>query len=114
MSDAARHPSRVWSLEGLVAQQALVGFVAWNHVDGAPEAGPAFETAGSHVPGDWVGGGAGGHRLPSLTQVPGVPATVQTQDFGWPTAGAELIALSPTAQEPVVGAAVAWNVTHFG
>ena len=44
----------------LVAQQALVVFVAWQYIDGAPEAGPALEAAGSHVGGDQAGGGADG------------------------------------------------------
>ena len=41
----------------LVAQQALVVLEAWQDVDHAPEAGPACESAGAHVDGDWAGGG---------------------------------------------------------
>jgi len=44
--------------------------------------------------------------------VPGVPATVHTQPFGEPTAGAELKTFDPAGHVPVVGIAVA-NVTSF-
>lgn len=47
----------------LVAQQALVVFVAWKHVDRAPEARPAFEAAQAHVSGDQAGGGADDHVI---------------------------------------------------
>ena len=40
-----------------------VVLVSWQHVDHAPEAGPAFEAAHSHVSGDQAGGGADGHTF---------------------------------------------------
>ena len=45
----------------LVAQQELVVLVAWQDVDGAPEAGPAVEATEAHVPGKQAGGGSDGH-----------------------------------------------------
>lgn len=44
-----------------MVQQSRVVLGTWKHVDGAPEAGPACEAAGSHVGGDQAGGGADGH-----------------------------------------------------
>src|SRR5574341_20019 len=50
------------------------------------------------------------HRLPSLTHVPGVPATVQAHALGCPTAGALLITRSPTTNVPATGAAEAMKI----
>lgn len=46
-----------------VAQQVLVVLVARQHVDGAPEAGPATEAAQAHIGGDQAGGDAYLHML---------------------------------------------------
>lgn len=51
----------------LVAQQALVVLVAWQDVDRAPEAGPTFEAAQSHVGGDQAGGDADGHSITTFS-----------------------------------------------
>ncbi len=48
-------------MASLVPQEALAALEAWQDVDGAPEARPACEAAGAHVPGDQAGGGADGH-----------------------------------------------------
>ena len=54
----------------LVAQQALVVFVAGQDVDDAPEARPALETAGSHVGGDQAGCDLySSHEMPQMTAV---------------------------------------------
>lgn len=51
-----------------VAQQALVVLVSWQHVDGVPEAGPASEPAGSHVPGYQASGCLySSHVTPTMT-----------------------------------------------
>lgn len=79
-------------MAALVAQQALVLLVAWQHVDSAPEAGPAFEAAQLHVCGNQAGGGAHYHAeiAPKVFHVPGVPAVVQTHPIVPPAVGAEL------------------------
>lgn len=62
--DGKRQPAvalDLFQVLGLVAQQAVVVLVAGQHVDRAPEAGPACEPAGSHVGGNQAGGGAYGN-----------------------------------------------------
>ncbi len=71
----------------LVADQALAVQVLGQDVDAERHQADARVAEGSQEPGDDVAGGAGDHKLPSLVHVPGVPATVQNQPFGWPTAG---------------------------
>ena len=71
----------------------------------AREGGDASEPCRSEEPAEDVGRWPVDHKLPSLTQMPGFPVTVQTHDFGCPTAGALLNTRSPAFQKFTAGAA---------
>ena len=53
----------------LVAQQALVVLVAWQHVDHTQEAGPAVKANPAHEPGQQAGGGADGHSAAMMKAI---------------------------------------------
>lgn len=101
--DAEHHPPvALYLLEmfALVAQQRLVVLVAWQDVDGVPEAGPAVEFAGAHVCGDQACGGADFHAAiaPNDFHVPGAPAATHTHPKIPPAVGAEFQTMSLTKQ----------------
>ena len=62
--DVEQHPPVALNLRqmlALVAQQALVGLMTWQHVDDVPERRPATEAASSHIGGDQPGCSANLH-----------------------------------------------------